>query len=340
MQRAAREILSLALLLMAAPEARAGDVAIGTAERDAQARFEEGIARVRAGDFEGAYVSFSMAQAVSHRPPIVWNLALAEEKTHRTLAALAHFKEYWRQTTSADPHRASAFKHIEDINATTGHIDVVAPAGAQLTLDGNAAGVVPVDGPLDVLPGHHVVESHFGGSTRSIAVDVAAGQTVQAALAETNPPEPPHGATEPMGSPETAPPVLPSAEEPQRASLNPAKVITVTAIGGAAVIAAGLGVVFAIRSQSDAKDANNLRGGQGDASCQPSTTGRCASLKNAVDAQSSDTSWAVGWYATAGVLAAGAVATWFLWPNARSARATLVPLTGPSTAGLTLLGTF
>jgi hypothetical protein len=344
MQRAARGILCLSLLLAVARDARAADAAGGAAaaERDAEARFEEGIARVRAGDFEGAYVSFSMAQAVMHKPAILWNLALAEEKTHRTLAALAHFKEYWRETSISDVHRASVVKHIEDISAITGHIDVVSPAGAQLTVDGAAAGVLPLDGPLDVLPGHHLVESRLAGTTRSMAVDVAAGQTVQATLVETAPPAAvPGGATESMGSAAEGSAAPASGEQPARLAPNAAKLITVTAAGGAALVFAGLGVVFALRSQSDANDASALRSGQPDSSCQGLSTGRCASLKNAVDAQSSDTALAVGLYATAGVLAAGAVATWFLWPKpAASARASIAPLANANAAGLQVVGSF
>jgi hypothetical protein len=331
------------LLLAAARDARAADAAaaLSPAERDAQARFEEGVARVRSGDYEGAYVSFSMAQAVMHKPAILWNLALAEEKTHRTVGALAHFKEYWHETTSADPHRASAIKHIEDLNALTGHIDVVSPAGAQLTVDGVAAGVVPVDGPLDVLPGHHVVESRFSGTARSVAVDVAAGQTVQATLAETTPAPAPGGATEPMGAAAEASGTPAASEQPVRTAPNAAKFITVTAVGGAALVFAGLGVMYALRSQSDANDASALRGGLADSSCQSSSDGRCASLRSAVQAQSSDTTLAVGFYTTAGVLAAGAIATWLLWPKpAANVHAAVAPLASTSSAGLQLIGTF
>jgi hypothetical protein len=50
-----------------------GEVAV----RDAQARFEEGLDRVKAGDFEAARLSFAQAYTVLRRPAILWNLALA-----------------------------------------------------------------------------------------------------------------------------------------------------------------------------------------------------------------------------------------------------------------------
>src|ERR1700730_7424152 len=98
MRRALRCAMLAGALAVAVPSvARADDPA---AEREAQARFEEGIARVRAGSFEGARISFLQAHAVLHKPYILWNLALAEEKTGNVLDALGHFQPFVRITQS------------------------------------------------------------------------------------------------------------------------------------------------------------------------------------------------------------------------------------------------
>src|ERR1700686_1597119 len=117
MRRARWGILAGALAV--APPAWAADAA----QRDAQARFDEGIVRVKAGDLEGALLSFRQAYAVVHRPVIVWNLALVEEKTNPPLDALAHFKEYLRLPES-EPDRPRGQKHVDALNAQTGHIDL------------------------------------------------------------------------------------------------------------------------------------------------------------------------------------------------------------------------
>src|ERR1700730_14420850 len=94
MRRALRCAMLAGALAVAVPSvARADDPA---AEREAQARFEEGIARVKTGNFEGARISFLQAHAVLHKPYILWNLALAEEKTGNVLDALGHFKQFVR----------------------------------------------------------------------------------------------------------------------------------------------------------------------------------------------------------------------------------------------------
>ncbi len=85
--------LAAALALSLPRTARADDSVL---EREAQARFEEGVARVKAGNIEGARVSFAQAYTVLHKPTILWNLALAEEKTGHLVEALGHFKELAR----------------------------------------------------------------------------------------------------------------------------------------------------------------------------------------------------------------------------------------------------
>src|SRR3984957_17183450 len=192
----------LVVALVAASPAWADEEHPAASARDAQARFEEGLIRAKAGDFEAARLSFAQAYAVAHKPAIVWNLALTEEKTHRPLEALAHFREWLHQAPPGDPDRARARKHIDELSAGAGHIDVVAAPGAALTVDSiQSAGVAPRAEPIDVAPGRHVIEAKQGGETKTLAVDVAAGQTAHAdfrtadALVPSSP-----GATDPQAS--------------------------------------------------------------------------------------------------------------------------------------------
>src|SRR5258706_12731827 len=142
-------------LLVAAP---AGALAADDpATREAQARFEEGLTRVKAENFEAARVSFAQAYAVLHRPSILWNLALVEEKSGRGLEALAHFRDYVRQFPSEDD-RAGAQKHFDALMAQAGHIEGQAPVGAQVTVDGGRTGIAPLAAAVDVKTGRHPVQ--------------------------------------------------------------------------------------------------------------------------------------------------------------------------------------
>ena len=184
-RRARWGLLTAALLLGASASARADD---DRANREAEARFKEGLARVKSKDYEAARLSFEQAYAVLHRPLILWNLALAEEKTAHPLDALAHFRQVAREA-AGDADRAGAQKHVDALLGQLGHIDVQAPPGTGVTLDGgDVVGTAPLD-PLDVMPGHHVVAAKMAaGSTRTSEVDAVAGQVAHVAFAADPPP--------------------------------------------------------------------------------------------------------------------------------------------------------
>jgi hypothetical protein len=321
-----------------------------TAQRDAQARFEEGLARVRADNLAGALVSFQQAYAVMHKPAVVWNLALTEEKTGRPVDALAHFREYLRVAPAADPDRARAQKHIDGLNAATGHIDVAAPTGAAITVDGTQSlGATPLADPVDVAPGHHDVEARLGTVVKTVGIEALAGQTMHADFrgmdaAGAGGAAGAQGATAPQaegagavpGSGGEPPPV---AEQPSAYVYPTARLVTVIAVGGAAVLASGAGLAFGLASTDKASAANALR--QQTGSCVGVTTGNCAQLASDTSAQQSDHIASTVMWVVGGVLAAGAVGAFFLWPRAAAGGAvSVVPAVGPGSAGLTAVGTF
>jgi hypothetical protein len=326
-------------VLAAAASARADD----TAQRDAQARFEEGLARVRADNLAGALVSFQQAYAVMHKPAVVWNLALTEEKTGRPVDALGHFREYLRVAPAVDPDRARAQKHIDGLLAATGHIDVAGPVGAAITVDGTqAVGATPLAEAIDVTPGHHEVEARLGTVVKTVGIDALAGQTMHADFRGMDTAAAPgapgatapqaEGATPPPGS-EPPPPV---PEQPSAYVAPTARLVTVIAVGGAAVLAGGAGLAFGLASTDKASAANSLRGQTGN--CIGVTTGKCAQLASDTSTQQSDHVASTALWVVGGVLAAGAVGAFFVWP--RAAAVSVAPAVGPASAGLTAVGTF
>jgi hypothetical protein len=331
-----------AAVLAAAATAGADD----TAQRDAQARFEEGLARVRAGAYDDARVSFEQAAAVMRKPAVIWNLALTEEKTHRPVEALAHFKEYLRLALSTDPDRPRAQKHIDTLNAATAHIDVAAPAGATITLDGTReVGAAPLGDAVDVVPGHHEVVARLPTGVKVASLDLVAGQTARADLSALEAASVTPGATAPQstGEPPAPPgqPVQPVAEQPAGGAFGPERLITVIAVGGAAVVAAGAGLVLGIESNNEAGAAKALRTQVG--SCAGVSSTDCQNLASDVSAQRSDHTASTVMWVLGGVLAAGAVGAFFLWPKGSvqgQAAVRIAPAVGPTSAGLAAVGTF
>jgi hypothetical protein len=341
-------LVGAAALALPAP-ARAADE---KATREAQGRFVEGITRVRAGDFEGARMSFAQAYTVLHKPDILWNLALAEDKSGHLVDALAHFKQLARDGAT-DADRAKANKHVDQLMAETGHIEVAAPPGAQVMVDGESAGVAPLAAAVDVAPGkHHVELRPAQGASKATDTDAFAGQTARVSFLVAEPGATPAtaqasgAATEAQAAaPEASPAPQPPPDQVQTGQgVSPARIITVASLGAAGAASVFLGVYFGLAAQSDANDVKGFQSANGSSYCAVVTSTNaktCSTWNSTVDSQNRDAAVSDGFYVAGGLLVAGAVATWFLWPKgSTSPSATIVPVVGPGGAGLTAVGRF
>ncbi|HLK36135.1 MAG TPA: hypothetical protein VKU41_05240 [Polyangiaceae bacterium] len=346
------------LVVAVAPTARAGEDA-ATATREAQARFDEGLARLKGDHFEAARISFQQAYAVLQRPSILWNLALAEEKSGHFLDALGHFRDYVRLFPS-DDDRIGAQRHYDALMAQTGHIDVQAPVGTQVTLDGAAAGTIPLSSPLDVLPGKHRVEGRNAAGVKGLDVDAAAGQVVRVSLGEPSSATgalagaSPTGqgsldapAAKPTSAPAEAQAPEPPPPRPDQAATPPSRVTagqvaTVAGVGGLGLVAIGVGVSFAFKSRDEANVASGYRERLPSDACAGAAASQtpCPAWNAAVQSENRDATWSNVMYVTGGVLVAGAVATWFLWPQQAQAPVAVAPVVGAGTWGLTAHGRF
>jgi hypothetical protein len=320
--------------------------------REAEARFQEGLARVKNHDFEAARLSFTQAYAVLRRPQILWNLALAEEKTGHLVEALQHFRGVV-DDPAAGADRANAQKHVESLTALTGHIDVKAPPGAQITVDGAATYTAPLALPIDVVAGRHVVDADVTVGPRSLPVEVAEGQVARVSFM---PAEVPNGASAstpeaaaglaptpapgavPAEAPSTGPAPELASQPTSEGSSSSARVITTVSLGGAAVVGFGLGIYFGLQSRSEASTVNGYVGHHASDYCAattPSNSSTCSQWNDAYQAQNRDGVVSDVFYVAGGVITAAAAATWFLWPRGSHGNAAWVlPEVGPSSAGL------
>ncbi len=318
------------------------------AVRDAQARFEEGLERVKAGDIEGARLSFAQAYAALKRPAILWNLALTEEKTGRLVEALAHFKRVARDTTASSGDREEAQRHAAALSGRTGHIDVQAPAGATLRVDGEAAeSPAPLSEPIDVVPGRHSVEARLGAGVKVVSIDAAAGQVahVTVSSADLSPASAAVVTSAPGVGPVDSGAGTGRLPEPGASTTPPARIITVTVLGGAALITTGLGIYFALQSKDDETTAAGYRARTTGtiSSCHGAagSTPDCGSLAYWVHRQDRDATWSNVMYVAAGAFAAGAIITWFAWPRGERATSSWVaPIVTRDSLGLAAAGTF
>jgi len=320
--------------------------------QDAQARFDEGVTRAKQHDFEGARLAFTQAYAVLKKYDILFNLALSEEKSGHPLDALAHFKQLARDSQASADDRVTSHKHVTELAAHTGHIDVAAPPGAGIVVDGTTnVGTTPLAEPLDVQPGAHKVEARARDRSYTVTVNATAGDVVKANFLDLIPADAAMPASAATSAPTSDAATTP-APQPPRDTATPEtthgsfwtpRTITVVALGGAAVVGLGAGIVFGAKAHSDSSHADTLRATIGSEGCANSANPNCAQLASSVSSAHSESTASTVFYVAGGVLAAGAIATWFLWPKVTSgdgASAVVVPAVGRDGAGVSVLGRF
>lgn len=296
----------LGLIALADPSvARADD------RSEAEARFQEGIALYKAGNIDEARLKLVQAYAVLGRPNILWNLAVAELYSSRPLDALRHMRKYIKlpEATAHDINLAKE-TFIPKLEQLTGRIAVKAADGTALKIDDEEVGAAPLAEAIDVLPGRHVVIGRAPGHDATVEVDVAAGQTVPAVLAEAP--------RKLEASPRTEPPRSMAARN-----------VTVIGLAAGAVVAAGVGIAFVAKAGSEESDAETIaRSFANDrTACAGNPHPDCARLRDLYDTRNADTGVAAGFFIGAGALAVAAGLTYVLWPrDAERARVGRLPV--------------
>jgi len=224
----------------------------------ARARFKEGVEAFDKGRFEEARLSFLQAYTLKKHPSVLLNLAQSSAKSNHPLEAAGYFKQFLKEATTASPQqKKDAEKGLEEVRAKLGRIDVVAPAGTEITVDDQKVGAAPVEA-VDVEPGQHTVK----GGTQTAVVTAVVGQKTKADLSPTTPATPVEPAKPEPVKPE---PVKPEPVVKKDASLTTAPdpmwpVYVGLGVGAAGLVSAIIFAVFKSSAQSKADEvAQNIR---------------------------------------------------------------------------------
>jgi tetratricopeptide (TPR) repeat protein len=351
-------ILVLAVLASAVTPASASAPAQPPADTSAltdEARelYRKGMERYQARQYAQAQASFLAAFALMKHWSIAAALGDCELKLGRFRDAAEHLSFALRQMP-ADPsarQRADVALALEEARKHVAviQVDVDLP-GAEVLVNGTIVGKAPVDQDLFVEPGTITVEARYAGHEPArVHLDVrAAGVTpVSLRLAKTMP-----GGSSVAPTATDQPPVERKAEpyfddgESGRA-ISTRTIVTASGIG-LTLVAAGFGVVYARKASSASDDAEALQarrdaefGPNACGSPSAAAAGLCADLRSKLDERDAARRVStIAWVGT-GVLAAGTLGAFLLWPGQRSgARLSLAPVVLPDAAAVSLKGRF
>jgi hypothetical protein len=327
----------------------AGTSAQDTATAEARARFDEGIKLAEAGDHESARLKFNQAWALMKIPAILYNLARSEQLSNHPVEALEHYRQFAKAPPDpkiTDVQRQRAAENIVELSKKVGQIEVEAPTGARISVDGRAIEPGNTD-PIPVAPGRHVVEAIADGKVKNVTVECSAGTITKAKLVDAPAPPPPTNAR----AIDHPPPVEKETTVPPKEEA-PGFWTTGRAVGLGAFIG-GLGALTAggllrMAASSTEEEANGIRNQLPEprtSACQGgANSALCTELSGKVDDQNTKTNLSTGFLIGGGALVVGGAVLFLVSsPSGSSStqgRTRIVPMANGRETGLALVGRF
>jgi hypothetical protein len=318
-----------------------------------RALFHNGETAFEAGRYEEARGAFLDAWSVRQTYDVASSLAQVELKLHRYRDAAEHLDYCLRHFAPSESAKilervqkgfAAAKSHVGAVKVTSNR------EGAEIFVDSVRVGTAPLPAVVFVEPGKRRIAARVNGESSEQFVNAEAGKdyvaelTLQAGLVlpfETD--GPPAGALPPP-----VPGVVSGGAEPppatdQSRSVQPRTIALWSGVGVTAV-AAGVGLIFALKgssANSDAKDhAQTLPPG----SCpSPENATSCAALEDSLSDRESANKIANISFVVAGVAAVATATMFFVWPRRRAETARhvqIVPIATRDAGGLIINASF
>jgi tetratricopeptide (TPR) repeat protein len=319
-----------------------GFVSTARADNAADTSYQEGLRQFDSGNFDAAAQNFEKAYVRTPTAKHLWNWTLSEIKLERSLDAIKHLKEY-RALSDANPANVAKIDGLlEKEHAKLTRLRIDAPVGASIEIDGVFVGTAPIDEPIEADPKtSHRVTMKRGEVALAQEVAPAGAKLVTVQFEASAPIQ------RPLSSPAAVAPTL--APAPVENGSHTTRNIVVATATGLAVVALGVGVYFRVRSGELYDRAVELRARSRDeqpnagpnSSCAGVSSATCLSLSQTVQDGLSASNASTTFLITGGLLAASAVAVFFLWPSAgKNTRGWIVPRVNTVGAGIDIGGRF
>ncbi|HEV8548889.1 MAG TPA: PEGA domain-containing protein [Polyangiaceae bacterium] len=122
----------------------------------ARQRFQRGAELYKEGSFDAALAEFLRAYELAPNYRVLYNIAQVELERHDYAAALKYYQDYLRQGGTDLPaeRREQVEGEVRALGNRVSELTITSNvAGAELSIDGAPAGVLPLDGPVIVSAG-------------------------------------------------------------------------------------------------------------------------------------------------------------------------------------------
>jgi hypothetical protein len=136
-------------------------------QQEADRHFKSGVALFKENKFAEALAEFERAYELAPHPLVLYNIAGCHRELSHYAQAVATYKRFLTEGKGVvpDARLATAQTELDGILARIARVTVtIAPVdGAELLVDGNSLGTMPLDMPLMLPPGEHKLAARAAG---------------------------------------------------------------------------------------------------------------------------------------------------------------------------------
>src|SRR5262249_31106216 len=142
---------------------------------------------------------FQTAYDLSPNWRILYNIGQTSRATRDYAGSLRAFERYLSEGGKEVPkaRRAEVEKEVASLNGLVARIDVTAPEGSTVQLEGAVIGKTPLEQPLVVNPGQRKIQIEHDGQSETREIGARAGSTQKLEVGQPAPAPPTPSATAP-----------------------------------------------------------------------------------------------------------------------------------------------
>lgn len=312
-------LATLSILSAAAPQSAHGQGAPSSAiapdEDRRRSLYQQGKDAIKAQRWVDARTKLLDAWTIRPSYDVALSLSQAEFNLEAFAESAQYLAYYFRNVSAKENEKnlANAKQAFEAAKAKVSSVQLTAPKGADVSIDGKVVGIAPLEDGVFVKPGKRVFEAQQGALKSAVELQALAGkeQFVTLSFSEATP---------------TAVQDLPVASglsgpgptiEPLPTSRSSARSLVPVVLGAATtLVATGLGVGFRLASNSSHEELLTLREGNGSNGCTDGTAvgSECVAQQVASDTTDTRRNISTTAFVLAGVAAVGTAVYWF-WPR-------------------------